>query len=250
MSTQKVMLITGASRGIGAATAALAASAGYAVVVNYRVNHEAANALVHAITSGGGSAIAVQADVSDEQEIGRLFARVDQAYGRLDVLVNNAGTVDRASRVQDMTAARLSRMFQVNITGPFLCAREAVRRMSTASGGPGGVIVNVSSGASRTGSPNEYVDYAASKGAVDTFTVGLAREVGAEGIRVAAVRPGIIDTDFHARAGEPGRAERLASTIPLCRSGSAEEVARAILWLAAPASAYSTGALLDVSGGR
>jgi len=243
------MLITGASRGIGAATARCAAAAGYAVVVNYRTNHDAANAVVDAITSSGGSAIAVQADASDEQEIGRLFARIDQAYGRLDVLVNNAGTVDRASRVQDMTAARLTRMFNVNITGPFLCAREAVRRMSTAAGGRGGVIVNVSSGASRSGSPNEYVDYAASKGAIDTFTIGLAKEVASEDIRVVGVRPGVTYTEIHATTGEPARVDRIAPMVPLRRGAQPAEIAHAIVWLASDEASYVTGTLLDVTGG-
>ena len=246
----KVLVLTGGSGGIGQATALLAAEQGYAVALGYAERRAAAETTADAIRARGGRALAVNVDVRLEGDVLRLFETVDRELGRLDVLVNSAGLAVAQSAFADMTAERMERVLATNVLGTLLCSREAVRRMSTRRGGHGGAIVNVSSAASRLGSPHEYVDYAASKGAVDTFTIGLAREVGPEGIRVAAVRPGIIATEFHARAGEPGRAERLASSIPLKRSGTAEETARAILWLAAPESAYSTGALLDVSGGR
>jgi NAD(P)-dependent dehydrogenase (short-subunit alcohol dehydrogenase family) len=245
-----VMLITGGSGGIGRATALLAAERAYALVLGYAEHRAEAEETARAIRDRGGRALAVQADVRREEDVLRLFETTDRELGRLDVLVNSAGLAAGQSPLAEMDAARLERVLMTNVLGTLLCSREAVRRMSTNRGGNGGAIVNLSSAAARLGSPNEYVDYAASKGAVDTFTVGLAREVGPEGIRVAAVRPGIIATDFHARAGEPGRAARLASTIPFRRSGSAEEVAAAVLWLASPEAAYSTGALLDVSGGR
>ncbi|WP_343572619.1 SDR family oxidoreductase [Pseudomonas sp.] len=245
-----VMLITGASRGIGAATALLAAERGFAVALNYRREHEAAQALVERITAAGGTAQSFAADVSSEADVLRLFRDVDEAFGRLDVLVNNAGILERQMRLEDMDVARLQRVFAVNVTGTFLCCREAVKRMAHKHGGQGGSIVNVSSMASRLGSPNEYIDYAAAKGAVDSLTIGLAKEVAGEGIRVNAVRPGLIKTEIHASGGEPGRVERLQSAIPLGRGGEAEEVARAILFLASDESSYSTGGFIDVSGGR
>lgn len=247
---QPVMLITGASRGIGAATALLAAKRGYAVALNYRREREAAAALVAKITAAGGTARAFAADVANEDDVLRLFGEVDDAFGRLDVLVNNAGILERQMRLEDMDVARLQRVFAVNVTGTFLCCREAVKRMAQKHGGDGGSIVNVSSMASRLGSPNEYIDYAAAKGAVDSLTIGLAKEVASEGIRVNAVRPGLIRTEIHASGGEPGRVERLQSAIPLGRGGEAEEVARAILFLASDESSYSTGSFVDVSGGR
>jgi len=246
---KKIAIITGASRGIGAATALLAAERGYAVCVNYLRNRAAADAVVRAIECSGGKAIAVAADVSVEADVRRLFESVDKELGPLTALVNNAGILDRQMRVEDMGAARLNRVFATNITGYFLCAREAIRRMSIRHGGAGGAIVNVSSGASRTGSPGEYVDYAASKGAIDTMTVGLAREVAEEGIRVNAVRPAFIHTDIHASGGEPGRVNRVRQFVPMKRGGEAVEVARAILWLLSDEASYSAGALIDVTGG-
>ena len=245
-----IMLITGGSRGIGAATALAAAQAGYAVAVNYQSNSLAADEVVRTIRDSGGQAIALQADVSREDEILAMFARIDAKWGPLAALVNNAGVVDVSSRVDAMSVARLSRMLNTHVLGSFVCAREAVLRMSTRHGGSGGAIVNLSSAASKLGSPGQYVDYAACKGAIDTFTIGLAKEVAAEGIRVNAVRPGIIETDIHASGGEPDRAQRLAPQVPMQRPGSAQEVANAIVWLLSSEASYCTGALLDVGGGR
>ncbi len=250
----KTLLITGASRGIGAATALLAANQGWQVAVNYASNSLAADGVVRQIRAAGGVAIAVQADVSLEADVLRLFETVDAQLGRLDGLVNNAGVVDLAQRVDEMSVSRLERMWAINITSSFVCAREAVRRMSTKHGGEfrgkGGAIVNVSSAAARIGSPGQYVDYAASKAAIDTFTMGLAKEVATEGIRVNAVRPGIIETDIHASGGEPDRAQRMAVHVPMQRAGSAEEVAQAIVWLLSDAASYTTGSVVDVTGGR
>ena len=245
-----VLLVTGGSRGIGAATALLAAQAGYAVAVNYQSNSLAADEVVRSIRDSGGQAMALQADVSREDEVMAMFARMDAKWGPLAALVNNAGVVDVSSRVDAMGVARLSRMLNTHVLGSFVCAREAVLRMSTRYGGTGGGIVNLSSAASKMGSPGQYVDYAACKGAIDTFTIGLAKEVAAEGIRVNAVRPGIIETDIHASGGEPDRAQRLAPQVPMLRPGSAQEVANAIVWLLSPQASYCTGALLDVGGGR
>lgn len=246
----KIILITGGSRGIGAATAQIAAQRGYTVCITYRSRQDAADALVAGIAAAGGRALALQADVSVEHDIVRLFEQVDAQLGPIAALVNNAGILEQQMRVEQMDAARLQRIFTTNVAGPFLCAREAVRRMSARYGGAGGAIVNVSSGAARLGAPGEYVDYAASKGAIDTFTVGLAKEVAAEGIRVNAVRPGVIYTEIHASGGEPERVERVKGSVPMQRGGHAEEVAHAILWLLSDQASYVTGACLDVTGGR
>ena len=247
---ERVLLITGGSRGIGAACALLAARDGWDVAVNYTRDAAAAEAVAAQVRAAGRRAIAVQADVADEAQVLRLFATVDAQLGRLQGLVNNAGVVDVAQRVDGMSVARLQRMFTVNVIGSFVCAREAVQRMSTRHGGSGGVIVNLSSAAARLGSPGQYVDYAASKGAIDTFTTGLAREVAAEGIRVNAVRPGLIETEIHASGGQPERARELAPTVPMQRTGTAEEVAAGIVWLLSDAASYTTGAVLDITGGR
>ena len=246
----KVLIITGGSRGIGAATAELAGRNGYQVCVNYLQNREAAGAVVRAVEVAGGRAIAVAADVADEDEVRRLFETVDEQLGTVTALVNNAGILERQARLEEMDAMRLNRIFRTNITGSFLCAREAVRRMSTRYGGAGGSIVNISSGAARLGSPGEYIDYAASKGAIDTMTIGLAREVATEGIRVNAVRPGFIYTDIHASGGEPGRVDRVKEFVPMKRGGHPLEVARAILWLLSEEASYSTGTFIDVTGGK
>ena len=245
-----ILIVTGGSRGIGAATAALAAERGYAVCVNYRSNAAAANAVVLSIAAAGGRAIAVQADVAIESDVVRLFETCDLELGRLTALVNNAGMLERQMRVETMDAARLQRVFATNVTGSFLCAREAIKRMSTRFGGNGGAIVNVSSAASRIGGADEYVDYAAAKGAIDTLTLGLSKEVAADGIRVNAVRPGVIKTGIHASGGEPGRVDRVKAFVPMRRGGEAGEVAVAILWLLSEEASYTTGAILDVSGGR
>ena len=246
----QLVLITGGSRGIGAATALLAARHGYAVAVNYASNSLAADEVVRQIRQAGGQAMAVHADVANEAQVVAMFEKIDARFGRLSALVNNAGVVDQTTRVEAITLARLQRRFEINVFGSFLCAREAVRRMSTRHGGSGGAIVNVSSVAARLGAPGQYVDYAAAKGAIDTFTVGLAKEVAAEGIRVNAVRPGIIETDIHASGGLPDRARDMAPQVPMQRAGSAEEVAESIVWLLGESSSYTTGALLDVTGGR
>lgn len=246
----KTILITGASRGIGAACALLAAERGWQVCINYRADHDAAAGIVRTIEAAGGSACAVQADVSQEDEVVRMFGAVDARFGRLDGLVNNAGILARQMRVEQMDAARMARIFATNVTGSFLCAREAVLRMSTKRGGGGGAIVNVSSRAGVLGAAGEYVDYAASKAALDVLTIGLAKEVAQEGIRVNGVRPGLIDTEMHASGGEPGRIERLKTSVPMGRGGEAMEVARAILWLLSDEASYTTGSFIDVSGGR
>ena len=249
MSAAGVMLVTGGGRGIGAATAKLAAQRGYAVCVNYLRDRDSAQGVVQAIENDGGRASAVAGDVSRESDVVRMFDAA-AALGRISALVNNAGILERQTRLDDMEAARFERVFATNITGAFLCAREAVRRMSTRHGGAGGGIVNVSSMAARLGSPGEYVDYAASKGAIDSLTIGLAKEVAEEGIRVNAVRPGVIYTQIHATGGEPGRVDRVKAGVPMKRGGQPEEVARAILWLLSDESSYSTGTFIDVSGGR
>jgi NAD(P)-dependent dehydrogenase (short-subunit alcohol dehydrogenase family) len=241
----KIMIVTGGSRGIGAATARLAAERGYRVCISYRKEKEAADQLAREIDG-----LAVQGDVASEQDVVRLFRAADEKLGRVTALVNNAGIVDRGTRVELMSAERIQRMLAVNVTGSFLCAREAVKRMSTRHGGKGGAIVNVSSIAAKLGGSGEYVDYAASKGAIDTFTLGLAKEVGPEGIRVNAVRPGVIRTEIHLASGDPARVDRIGASAPLQRAGEAEEIARSIVWLASDEASYISGALLDVSGGR
>ena len=245
-----VALITGGSRGIGAATALRAAQQGFAVAVNYTHNADAANAVVQQIVAAGGTAIAVQADVADEAQVMAMYQAIDTQLGPLTALVNNAGVVDVAARVDEMSVQRIRRMFDINVLGTFICTREALRRMSTRHGGKGGCIVNVSSVAARLGGPGQYVDYSASKGAIDTFTVGLAKEVAPEGVRVNAVRPGIIETEIHASGGQPQRAQQMAPLVPMLRAGSAQEVANTIVWLLGPDASYVTGANVDVAGGR
>jgi len=244
------MLITGASRGIGAATARLAARQGYALCLNYHQREDAANQVLEQIRAAGVSAITVKADVADEDQVLAMFDVIDREFGRLDVLVNNAGMLEQQMRLEKMDAARWTRVLGANVIGSFLCAREAIKRMSTKQGGRGGSIINLSSIAARLGAPGEYIDYAAAKGAIDSMTLGLAKEVAGEGIRVNAVRPGVIHTDIHASGGEPDRIERVKASVPMGRGGQAEEIAEAILWLASEQASYTTGALLDVSGGR
>lgn len=247
---QKVMIVTGGSRGIGAATALLAARQGYAVCVNYVSNRAAAEEVVSRITAAGGRAISAAGDVAIEADVVRLFEAVDKELGTVDVLINNAGILDHGIRVEEMTAERINRVLITNITGSMICAREAVRRMSTRHGGKGGAIVNLSSMAAKLGGPFEFVDYAASKGAIDAFTIGLAKEVAAEGIRVNAVRPGLIYTDIHASGGTLDRVDRLKDGVPMKRGGTPEEVAQALLWLASDDASYATGTIIDISGGR
>lgn len=247
---KKILLITGGSRGIGAATARLAAARGYDVCVNYRRNRDAADGVVNEIRAAGARALAVAADVSLEDDVRRLFDVCDTSFGRLDALVNNAGILETQMRLDAMDAARISRVLATNVVGPFICAREAVKRMSKKYGGQGGAIVNVSSGAARLGSPGEYIDYAASKGALNSMTLGLSREVAEEGIRVNAVLAGHIYTELHASGGEPNRIERVKDQVPMKRGGTADEVARAILWLLSDEASYVTGSLLDVAGGK
>jgi NAD(P)-dependent dehydrogenase (short-subunit alcohol dehydrogenase family) len=249
-SSQPVALVTGSSRGIGAETVRQLAEQGYSVCINFLTDEAAAHAVLNHVEGLGVKALAVRADVADEADVLRLFSTIDKQLGALTVLVNNAGTVSRQMRVENMDADRINRILRTNVTSAFLCSREAIKRMSTRHGGSGGSIVNVSSAASRIGSPGEYVDYAASKGAVDTFTKGLSLEVAEEGIRVNCVRPGFIYTDMHASGGEPGRVDRLKSSIPLQRGGTPEDVAKAICWLASDDASYCTGAFLDCAGGR
>ncbi|MDR7096721.1 NAD(P)-dependent dehydrogenase (short-subunit alcohol dehydrogenase family) [Hydrogenophaga laconesensis] len=248
--TGRALLVTGGGRGIGAATARLAARQGWAVAVNYTANSLAADEVVRAIRADGGTAMSVQADVAHEDQVLAMFAKIDAKLGRLQGLVNNAGVVDVTARVDEMSVARWRRMFDINVIGSMICAREAVRRMSTKHGGEGGSIVNVSSAASRLGAAGQYVDYAAAKGAVDAFTIGLAREVAGEGIRVNAVRPGLIETDIHASGGLPNRVRDLSHQVPMQRGGQADEVAQAIVWLLSDAASYTTMTLMDISGGR
>ncbi len=245
-----VILITGGSRGIGAATARLAAAQGYDVAISFVSNEAAALAVAADVEAAGRRALSIHADSADPEQVARLFDRIDGAFGRIDVLVNNAGIIATQSRLEDLGFERMRRIFAVNAIGPMLCAQQAARRMSQRHGGRGGAIINVSSAAARLGSPNEYVDYAASKGALETFTTGFAREVAREGIRVNCVRPGHIYTEMHASGGEPGRVDRIRDSIPMGRGGQPEEVARAILWLASQEASFVTGTFLDATGGK
>ena len=247
---QKIMLVTGASRGIGAETARLAAQAGYAVCINFHQSESEANELLDSLLASGATAIAVRADISDESDVGRLFEAIDSQLGRLTALVNNAGILEQQSDFENISLDRLQRIFRTNVEGSFLCCQQAIRRMSTIYGGEGGSIVNLSSRAAVLGAPHEYVDYAASKGAVDAMTIGLSKELGEQGIRVNAVRPGLIYTDMHASGGEAGRVDRLKSGVPMQRGGLALEVARAIMWLISEDASYTTGSFVEVSGGR
>ena len=247
---QKVLLVTGASRGIGAETARLAAQTGYAVCINYRHSEAEAQALLNELQSSGFDAIAVQADIADESEARKLFEAIDSKLGRLTALVNNAGILEHQSDFENISLARLKRVFRTNVEGSFLCAQQAIKRMSTRHGGEGGSIVNLSSRAAPLGSPHEYIDYAASKGAIDTMTIGLSKELGDQGVRVNAVRPGLIYTDMHARGGEAGRVDRLKSGVPMQRGGFPLEVAKAIMWLVSDEASYTTGSFVEVSGGR
>lgn len=250
ISNEPVILITGGSRGVGAATARIAAVQGYNVAISYISNEAAALAVAADVNTAGRQALAVRADSADPEQVARLFAEIDRKFGRIDVLVNNAGIIATQSRLEDLGFERMQRIFAVNAIGPILCAQQAIKRMSNRHGGRGGVVINVSSASARLGSPNEYVDYAASKGALETFTTGLAKEVAREGIRVNCVRPGHIYTEMHASGGEPGRVDRVKDTIPMGRGGQPEEVARAILWLASAEASFVTGTFLDVTGGK
>lgn len=250
LSNGKTILVTGGSRGIGAATARLAATQGYNVALSFVSNEAAALAVAADVKAAGRQALAMRADSSDPGELAQLFTAIDQAFGRLDVLVNNAGIIARQARLEELDFERMQRIFAVNVIGPILCAQQAARRMSHRHGGQGGVVINVSSASARLGSPNEYIDYAASKGALETFSAGFAKEVAREGIRVNCVRPGHIYTDMHASGGEPGRVDRVKDTIPMGRGGQPEEVARAILWLASAEASFITGTFLDVTGGK
>ncbi|MCA3251532.1 MAG: SDR family oxidoreductase [Pseudomonadota bacterium] len=251
MNASRTLLVTGGSRGIGAATCVLAAERGWDVAVNFARDQPAAERVAAAVRARGRRALVLQADVGDDTAVRAMFEALDRAWGpRLGGLVNNAGVVDVAARVDQMDAARLDRMFRTNVLGSFACAREALRRMSTRHGGAGGAIVNLSSAAARLGAPGQYVDYAAAKGAIDVFTMGLAREVATEGVRINAVRPGIIDTDIHASGGQPERVRQMAPLVPMQRAGTAEEVAAAIVWLLSDEASYTTGSVIDVTGGR
>jgi NAD(P)-dependent dehydrogenase (short-subunit alcohol dehydrogenase family) len=250
VSQAPLILITGGSRGVGAATARLAAAQGYDVAISYVANESAALEVVADIEALGRKGIAVRADSADPEQVAELFSAIDRSFGRIDVLVNNAGVLAKQSRMEDLSFERMQRIFAVNALGPILCAQQAVKRMSLRHGGTGGVVINISSASARLGSPNEYVDYAASKGALETFTIGFAKEVAREGIRVNCIRPGHIYTDMHASGGEPGRVDRVKESIPMGRGGQPEEVARAILWLASAEASFVTGTFLDVTGGK
>lgn len=250
VSSAPLILITGGSRGVGAATARLAAAQGYDVAISFINNEAAALGIVADVQAVGRRALAIRADSADPEQVAQLFATIDETFGRIDVLVNNAAIIGLQSRFEDLDVARIQRIFAINAIGPMLCAQQAVKRMSFRHNGKGGSVINVSSGAARLGSPNEYVDYAASKGALETFTIGLSKEVAREGIRVNCVRPGHIYTEMHASGGEPGRVDRVKDSIPMGRGGEPEEVARAVLWLAGAEASFITGTFLDVTGGK